>query len=178
MENQPIIDKHVFLKCFLKDFYIEKINKKILEKIKGKTIHDNIIFRVNYNFDVIKNVIATLLIKEFRNNVNYNYYSMGLYKLVELSFNNHNEETQNELEKIKKCSTLIVYEFNDMDHSLYKSLYYPLVAERLMKGKNNIFLLCNKQPTDILDKSMLDEYFEEISLKSISTRKSSIDQIF
>ena len=150
-----------FLRWYLKEFYISKINIQIYNDAKNYSIFDNIIIDCLPNHEQIKFIVSSLILQE---NSMVEFFSVQLYKILELQFTTDSDDRLIMSDLINP-KILIIKELGDVNNKLYKDFYQSIIIERIMKEKNSILIFTTKKYSDFIDRSMLQN-FKIINLKN------------
>lgn len=153
--------KKQFFRYLLKEFYVEKVDKRIWESLKNCNLKSNIIINTDVNFNLIKQIVTTLL---FQNKENIEYHSTNLSGLIRSLYNQEGVISFNDLTFNKDY--LIIYEMGDMKTKIDGEVLTTILSSRIMDNKYNLLILTSRKVEDLLNKQMLDN-FKIVNFKNI-----------
>lgn len=158
------------LKYYLKEFYIDKVPSKIVKELKDVSVEDNLIVYIPAIPDMIKAVVSTLLMKNFKKEKKeIKFYSTNMIKLVTESFKNGNEYFE-DIKWIENIKYLVLTEWIDPEHKLYSEIIQNIVFNRMMKGLKTLIILTEKRADSFLTRDIISSFKEKnFKNKGIST---------
>ncbi|MFA6091037.1 MAG: hypothetical protein WC774_04670 [Candidatus Gracilibacteria bacterium] len=161
------IDRRKFFQNYLKEFYIENIDKKIFDSVFDIKFPSNIIIYSKMRFDTIKNIVASLLVKDKKV---YDFFSLGISDFMQnMVFHDGNEsDSGNTATLIGDKRLLIFYEYGDQYNSLFPELITSVLMGRCFKGNPTVFIITTRQDKELFIDSSIKENFTVLDFTGLT----------
>ena len=148
-----IEEKRNLYRYYLKEFYIEKINKNIYNELKDVTINDNVIVYTLLKPEIIKSIVTSILLKESRE---VKYYSKEVMNIVNDSFSVEN--FHDDIEFYENIEYLILIESSNTGHEYFKNTVGSIVYNRFMRDKKTLLILTANKAETFINSDLVDSF--------------------
>jgi hypothetical protein len=178
MENETSEDirkrnRDNFMKFYLGRFAIPLIDKKLFDKFSNYNSHMNLVITVDFDVDVIRSIVATLLVKdrEF-----LKWEEIGLIDLLRRNFSAGSRDLNRDFDLDEDDETnhnvffypevLFITELDDQRNKLYQEIVSNIVSRRMLEDKSTILILTTRSPKELITPGVLKN-FSVINLRGI-----------
>lgn len=170
MEKEEILRQigNNFRRYYLGHFAVPAIDRGLFDYLRDVRVMTNLVIQCEANFDTIRQIVATLLIKD---QVVYKYKDVGLKEIADRFYNTQVDDDANSYSDFfYRPDLLFITECGDVRNKTYRELVTTIIKTRMMSGNPTVLVLTMMTPEVLLIPEFIPQ-FDVLDLRGMRFKR-------